>query len=279
VKDRDLWARRTPYEIGIPGRAFAEQTFGAIREEAEARGIDPGDPGAFLLLGEVGRALRELQGEERGGEALQRFGALLYHAFHFHAAGEPLLLLETEASRALVEGTPAAVTVWSGALPSDAGYLQLPRHLFWSAAVGDEPAEPVDGVFWTRVPGEQVSFLVALGVRDDRPGISVMDIPPLRIADAPRWLSEPAREGGEDFRTTLPGGELDRLYSLLTAGEVLKLMARVFGSLEARPEGLGPEERAQAAEDAGAASARVTPSVLPFRRIRASGGSADDDGR
>jgi hypothetical protein len=278
MSDRDRWARRTPYEIGIPGREFAERTFGAIQEEASARGIDPTDPGAFLLLGEVGRALRELQGEERGGEALQRFGSLLYHAFHFQGAGEPLLLLETDAARTLVEASPPRGGAWSGGLPADAGYLQLPRHLFWSGAVADDPAEPIDGFFWTRSSGNNVAFLVTMGLREDRPGFSVMELPPLPVADGARWGLESARVEGGDFTTELPGGELDRLYSLLTAGEVLKLAARTFGYLDAVPEALGAEEQPPRPDAVESSDGRVAPSFLPFRRIRsvASGGEGGE---
>ena len=45
MSERDLWARLTPYEIGIPGRAFADRAFAEIREEAESRGTDLMDPG------------------------------------------------------------------------------------------------------------------------------------------------------------------------------------------------------------------------------------------
>jgi endonuclease III len=218
-------------------------------------------------LGEVGRALRELQGEERGGEALQRFGSLLYHAFHFQGAGEPLLLLETDAARTLVEASPPRGGAWSGGLPADAGYLQLPRHLFWSGAVADDPAEPIDGFFWTRSSGNNVAFLVTMGLREDRPGFSVMELPPLPVADGARWGLESARVEGGDFTTELPGGELDRLYSLLTAGEVLKLAARTFGYLDAVPEALGAEEQPPRPDAVESSDGRVAPSFLPFRRI------------
>ncbi len=270
--DRSTWARLTPYEVGIPGRAFADENFEAIREEAEVRGVDPTDPGAFLMLGQVGRVLGELQGGERGADALQRFGAFLFHAFHFHRAGEPLFLLGTDTVRELAEGEPAAAE-WSGELPSDAGYLQLPRHLVWSHPDPEAPPEDLDGIFWTRSAGETLSLMPALGVRPDRPGISVVPLPPLSLADAGGWLGARAREEGqgEDFETTLPGGELDRLYSVVTVGEVLKLAARVLHRIHTRPELVGSEERAphpdELAGEEGAGAQRVRPSLLPFRRI------------
>ncbi len=277
---RDAWARLTPYEVGVPGREFADRTFGAIREEAEGRGTNLRDPGAFILLGEVGRALREIQGEERGGEAIHRYGAFLFHAFHFHGAGEFLLLAETAATRYLVEGSPVPET-WRGELPREAGYLQLPRHLFWAKPeAGDEaPAEPLDGIFWTKSVGNTLSLLVALGVRGDRPGLSVIELPPVPLADAPRWVSESARDEGEDFETTLPGGELERLYSVATLGEALKLTGRALGYLAITPEALGEEERAPHPREAEEAGAQPLPSLLPFRRLRLVGGGAVESDR
>jgi len=297
VSRRDAWARVTPYELGIPGREFADRVFAAIDEEVESRGVDATDPGAFFQLGEVGRALREIQGEERGGDAIERFAAFLFHAWHFHRAGEVLLLLGTEAARAAVAsevGTVGAAAAdsadfadsapvqWDGTLPADAGYLQLPRHLFWSHPESDGPAEPIDGFFWVRAAGDTLALLVALGVRGDRPGISVVELPPLPLAEATRWVAGGAREGGEDFATTLPGGELDHLYSIVTLGEVLTLAGRVFGTLHRAPENLGPEERSPRPEELegeqggvhGGVPGGVRPSFLSFRRI---GGAEDAD--
>lgn len=272
MSDRDAWARLTPYEVGIPGREYADENFAAIAREAAARGVDASDPGAFLMLGEAGRVLRELQSEEgRGGEMFQRFGAFLFHAYHFHREGERLILLETALARYLVEGSPGA-GAWAGELPQGAGYLQLPRHLFWSRPDEDETPEPMDGVFWARSTGDTLSVLVALGVRRDRPGLSVVALPPVPLADAPAWVREPARAEGEDFRTTLPGGELDRLYSIETLGEALKLTARALAYLHAVPEGLGEEERSPApAEVRGEGQGGPLPSRLPFRRLRLRG--------
>ena len=311
---RDAWARVTPYELGIPGRDFADRVFAAIDEEMESRGVDGTDPGAFFQLGEVGRALREIQGEERGGDAIERFAAFLFHAWHFHRAGEVLLLLGTDAARAAVsvagaalppgagtevhrDGTADAVSVansdaetdpvtvvqWDGTLPADAGYLQLPRHLFWSHPDAEGPAEPIDGFFWVRTAGETLALLVALGVRGDRPGISVVELPPLPLAEATHWVAGGAREDGADFATTLPGGELDDLYSVVTLGEVLTLAGRVFGTLHHAPEILGPEERSPRPEELegergggpgrapgrapGGVHGGARPSFLPFRRI------------
>lgn len=270
MTDRDRWARLTPYEVGIPGREFADRVFANIRREAEARDLDAGDPGAFILLGEVGRAIREIQGEERGGEAIHRYGAFLFHAYHFHRAGEPLLLLEEGAARHIVESAFDRAS-WEGGLPAAAGYLQLPRNLFWSDPGDDGTPEPLDGISWVLASEGTLSLLLALGVREGRPGISVIEVPPLEISEAGRWLTEKARESGEDFDTKLPGGELDRLYSLVTLGEVLKLATRAFAHLAEKPESLGPEERAPRPNEGESDAHAGPPSALPFRRITPGG--------
>jgi len=276
---RDAWARMTPYEVAIPGRAFADENFRRIAEEAEAREVDTTDPGAFILLGEVGRILKEIQGEEEGGEgeggtgggeALHRFGAFLFQAFHFHQAGELLLLAGVETVRGVVEER-VELERWTGELPADAGYLQLPRHLVWSHPDPDGPAEDLDGVFWTRSVGDTLSLMAALGIRPDRPGLSVVPLPPVPLADAPHWPRTRVREDdqGPDFATTLPGGEMDELYSVVAMGELLKLVARIFAYMNAVPESLGALERSPHPDDVTDDVARIVPSLLPFRRIQA----------
>jgi hypothetical protein len=277
VTRRDAWARLTPYEVGIPGREFARTTFEAIREEAEARGVDPSDPGAFLLLGEVGRAIREIQGEERGGDVLHRFGAFLFHAFHFHEAGELVLLAETEVVRRLVE-EEAEEGDWSGALPGDAGYLQLPRHLVWAHPDPEGPAEDLDGILWARSADDTLSLMPAFGIRTDRPGLSIVPLPTVSLADAADWPGARARVEGTDFETTLPGGELDRLYSVVTAGEVLKLVSRAFAFVHAAPECLGATESAPRPDEVRDLPRGTRPSFLPFRRIRAVGEAGEPVG-
>jgi hypothetical protein len=158
-------------------------------------------------------------------------------------------------------------SAWSGALPTDAGYLQLPLHLFWSHSKSEGPAEPLDGIFWARGSGDTLTLMVALGIRGDRPGLSVVELPPLPLGDAARWVEGGMREEGSDFATTLPGGEMDRLYSVVTLGEVLTLVARVFAAMAADPALVGELERAPKANGGGAATEGARPSLLPFRRV------------
>lgn len=285
TRPRDDHLRITPYELAFPDNEFAESRFRAVEQEARTRDAEIQDSGAFLLLAQVGRILQEL-GERASPAALvPTFGPFLFHAFHFHRAGRPTFLVETPTLRYLLEAD-AAPPGWRGEMPAPAGYLQLPRHLMWARPEGqDGPAEAVDGIFWTGSDPGRLDLLVVTGIRGDRPGFSVLPVPPVSMAEAMKWMTRSAREKGDDFATTLPGGELDRLYSLETQGEVVKLAARILshaatGEGVMGPEEAGPGQPATAREEVEpSGSARgpsrsssgnepVPSSRVPFRRIR-----------
>jgi hypothetical protein len=249
--------RSTPFGLGLPGVAWVEERLGAIAEEARARGSDPSDPGAFLLLAQVGASLGDLRADEASSpELFHSFGLFLFHAFHlFQGDTAPGLLLDVAPAMAryLVEADPAPAG-WEGDLPAPAGYLRLPRHLFWTRPGGEEaPAEALDGIAWvrsrTRAGVPHLALLAVTGMVGERSGFSVLPVPPVPLGDARRWLTETARapEEGPDFGSTLPGGELGRLYSVETAGELLKLVARALALAVVDPGTVRPvPERAEA---------------------------------
>jgi len=269
----DAYARLTPYELAFPDRQFVADNAVRIRREAEEEaggGLD--DPGRFLSLVSVSEVLAEIRPREESSEGIHSYGLLLYHAVHFHGAGEPLYLLGNRGARYLVEtsaeGSPPPEP------PAPAGYLQLPRYLFWARPTDEETPEPVDGIFWTAPGDGRISLLVACGLREDRPGISVVSLPPLPLSHGDRWVDARVREEGRDFETTLPGGEVERLYSLEAAGEVLKLVARFFafagtasraGEIQAPPEAPGPEA--------------PRPTALSYRRVDLDGNGAEEEDR
>ena len=280
-------ARLTPYELAVPGRRFVEERFPEVQEEAESREGDATDPVRFVNLAAVGRILQEVRGEDDDPELIQQHGYLIYHAYNFWRQGESLFVLETGAARFLVETEPEAVGS-APALPAEAGYLQVPRNLFWSWPEPDDeeaPAEPLDGIFWTRAADGMLWTLAVMGLRSDRPGISIFPLPPVPADEAAEWLSAQVREGSQDFASTLPGGEMEQLYSVETAGEVLKLLGRAFWYMERFPGAVeGPldppasgGEGTAAAEEAGAASPAQggVSSRLPFRRIGLRRGSGE----
>jgi len=249
--------RPTPFDLGIPGGDFARSRFEAIRTEAAQRGAELREMASFPLLGEVGLTLRELQGEERSGETLWSFSSFLFHALHFEGAGGRVISLSPDGARSLVRPIDATSPSeerpwrsWSGGLPSPAGYLQLPERLFWGeGGPGPEEGseresgagipEPVDGLFWTEGARRDLHLLLVSGIRPDRPGFSILEIPAVPLSDAPLWAEMEGREGGGDFTSTLPGGELAQLHTLRTGAEVVKLFARAMGGVEAGGPGWG----------------------------------------
>lgn len=255
----DAYARRTPYELAFPDPDAFADLVRRLTEEAEARGVDPGDRAAFTMLGTAGAFVRELQGPDAPSEAIHDYLALVYHAFHFGREGRHVHLVDVHASRHLVDGAIADGHVDP---PAVAGYVQLPRHLFWIG--GSDPgsaAEAVDGFFWTLGSAGLMHVLLATGMREDRPGLAVVTLPEVPFDEAERWLDAQVRAEGRDFATELPGGELEGLYSFTAAGEVLKLMARLFAYERAVPAAVA--EHAPEVPREGAPA----PSGLPYRKV------------
>lgn len=253
----DAYARTTPFELAFPDAGEVDRLIAELEEEARGRGADPGDPGSFVTMGSVGSFIQRLQGPEAPPEAIHQYAALVYQAAYFRDAGCPLWILGAHAARYLVEGAPGGVPE----PPASSGYLQLPQHLFWVSAPGEGAApESIDGFFWTVSPGGLLHVLAAVGVRPDRPGFGTVPVPEAPIADAAAWLDFDARPGGDDFRSALPGAELDGLLAVETSGEILKLLARFFAYLHAVP---GAAEQGEAPSGA----ADPPPSELEFRRV------------
>ncbi len=278
-------ARLTPYEIVFGADAIDDRLFPPIAEEAEARDLPLDDPDRFIFLSSVGRLLQSIAGdgegpEESRKEEIRQYGRLLYHAFHLWRAGRPLFLLGTGATRWLLDDV-TTIGDWRLRSPAPSGYVQLPRQLVWAAPAAGMTPEPVDGFFWTLVRRDDgpdaLHALLALGLRPDRPGLSI--VPVTGILDtAAHWAEDDARPGGTDFETTLPGGEQDRLYSLETPAEMLKLVSRVFWLVDTSPESLSAQrtadpDEAGSADDVGFEGRsdpahRMPPSALPYRTIR-----------
>jgi hypothetical protein len=256
----DAYARLTPYELSFPDLGFARLHFGAIREEAEARQVDLRDPTAFVMLASTGQALREIRGPEDDPALIRQYGFLLYHTYHFCEAGEPLYLASAAAVRPLLEQQPDTAG-WQPDLEPSAAYVQLPQHLVWVRAVESVPPESLDGFFWVRTGVDRFGLLFALGMRGDRPGLSVVPVADLPIDEAGDWSRMDMRDGGGDFTTTIPGSEIDGLYELRSTGEALKLAARVLWGLER--DGADEAVAAAPSEDGG-----PRPSNLAYRRLR-----------
>jgi hypothetical protein len=258
MSDRD-----TPYDLVFRrGRLdFEGERFAAVREEAEVRGVPLDDPERFVMLGSVGALMREMvldeaTADEAGEvwqalppEAVAQLGALLYHAFRFHEAGGSVHEIDEATARALA-ATPvdamsprddASATAATARValraPADAGYVQLPRNLFWARPGETGAAEPVDGFFWTR--GRRFDVLLALGVRPRRPGFTAVPVGVEleKAGSTADWADRKARDEGDDFANILPGGELNGLLGITSAAEALRLAALCLRRLDSRDGG------------------------------------------
>ena len=272
----DAYPRITPFELILPSAGYADDRFPAVEEEARERGVEIDDPGSFALLSEVGLVLREIRGEGEDPQLIHQHGALLFHSFHFWKAAGSLFLLDTEVVRHLTGSGPEEGQ-WEPALPSAAGYAQLPQHLVWARGGEGAPPESLDGFFWSAPSDERFSLMVVLGLRRDLPGLTVVPLPTIPLSAAAPWASMQVREEGEDFSSDLPGAELGGLYSLEAGAEALKLAMRVFWYMDSFPSSLsdgvspegGPKQPPEGGpgEMATGAPDRPQPSSLRFRRV------------
>jgi hypothetical protein len=249
----DAYARLTPFEIAFPDRAVLAELQGAVATEAGERGVDPTSLEGFVSLAAVGRFLADLHGEAPRVSLLE-YGVLTFHAVSFLNEGAPLFLLDAAVARRLVDVAPAGRPSPS----KRAGYLQLPQHLFWVNVEG-LPPESVDGAFWTVSSSDRLYVLPVTGLRPDRPGFGTLAVPDAPLGHAEAWVHASMREDGNDYASDLPGADIDRLYAIESAGEILKLMGRFFAHVA---------EHSPKAEHAPAATAGgPRPSALGYQRV------------
>jgi len=274
--ERDV-PRLTPYELVFDQPGFEEDRFPAMRDEARDRGADSRVPDEFLSLGTVGGLLQDLMPDGAGGLEFRSYGLLLFHAFHFWAAGKQLYVLDEALARELA-GEPPVVGSWELVPPHPAGYLQLPRNLFWARIDESAQAEPVDGFFWALIgdedpmhpPYTRLDVLLVLGLRADRPGFATIpSSSELVAAPLGHWADTSAREGGIDFANVLPGGELGGLLGLETEPEVLRLVSLVFWYAAAHPSAVAEAEPPGSVGEP--ALHALPPTTLAFHRIRGVG--------
>jgi hypothetical protein len=261
-------ARLTPYELVFAAPDFPERVFPTLRDDAQLLGLDPLEPDEFQRIPSLAAVLRELVPPEATAEALEQYQSLLFHAFNFWRSGEPVYLVERAVARYLVEAAPTPAG-WELTLPHSSLYIQLPSNLFWGSITPESTPEPVDGLFVTSAlatdglgkPFRRLDLLVVLGIRRDRAGFSII---PFSTETGPgiaaAWAEAAGREGGTDFENILPGGEIQGLYSILTAVEVLKLLGRVLWYLDVNPDEVAVETAPERRDE-------DRPASPPFPRI------------
>ena len=258
----DGYARFTPYEMLLPDAEFAERHFPGIGDEARERGIDTGNPAAFVMLGAVQGALAELREEDSGPGTEHDHGGVLFFAYHMWRTDGRVVLARRKTVRGLLAGGAGVrgESLWVEDLKGRAGYLQLPQHMVWIEEAEGGPPESMDGFFWVGDRTGVLHLALIAGMRSDRPGYGVVPVPPQPLDTLPGWAVGPAREEGGDFETSLPGAELDGLLGIRTPAEAFKLAALLFARMAGgEPESCPPR--------GSASPGRPRPSALPFATL------------
>ncbi len=219
--------RSHPYNLIF--NVAMEAKLAAISGEAVERDVDIMDADRLGMLLSTGELLRELLPEDAPGEAIQQIARLVFHCFHFHAAGQQTFEIGEEVLRELLSTGFVAGPVHI-APPAIAGYVMLPRNRVWSRITEDAHAEALDGFFFV---GDQILYV--LGLMQGRPGFSIMEVSAARAYEETTSVADlKARDEGDDFSNVLPGGELQGHFAITNTAEALKLAARCFWQLSPR---------------------------------------------
>jgi hypothetical protein len=199
-----------PYPWAALVEVLGDARFEEIRGELAAAGIDPFERDAFVLVGAVGRLLRELVPDEAPAEAVTAYLDLL-HFLYLHWAGGRRVRT-TSRERLSARLTAAAPPP---ALEPGTCYLQLPERLVWAAPSDGAAHEPLDGMFVVTTPA-RVQVLAVLGFRREREGFTTIE------ATAPLPPREPpARDDGSaPFSSVLPAGDRMGFHSLTSTTEL-----------------------------------------------------------
>ena len=237
-----MTARITPYELIL--ESLEVDAFPAIRAEAEQRGKDPRRRDQFLLLGFVGASLKDIMPDDAPTDAIDEYGELLYQGFQFWSFGHRLYSIGEDVVK-LLTADEYEMDDWILAAPP-ACYLQFPYQRLWARVAVDAPFEPVDGCFvvvdeTAPAPdaGAHLRAQLVLGVRTDRPGVSLMsyrtDLDPNTVSKLART---PWREGTVPFANAIPGGERKGYLTIATTSELEALVLRALNYLDTHPRSL-----------------------------------------
>lgn len=219
--------RTHPYDLVF--NAELESRLEEITAEAAERDVDTANPDLLGMLVSAGNLLRELVPDDAPAAAIQQVARLIFHGYHYRAAGQQNFDIEEPVLRELLS-TGFITRVGHVHPPAAAGYVRLPRNRVWSRITEDTHAEALDGFFFT---GEWVLFV--LGLMPGRPGFSIMEVDAARAEDEVTSVADlKARAEGEDFANVLPGGELQGHFAITNTAEAVKLAVRCFWQLTAR---------------------------------------------
>lgn len=219
--------RTHPYELVF--NSELEAKFDEIAAEAGQRDVDVQNPDMLGMLMSAGNLLRELLPDDASPPAIQQVARLIYHCYHYRAAGKQNFEIDEPVLRELL-GTGFVAGPGHVPAPAPAGYVMLPRNRVWSRITEDAHAEALDGFFFA---GDWVLYV--LGLMPGRPGFSIMEVTTRsEDAEVTSVAELQAREAGDDFANVLPGGELQGHFAITNTAEAMKLAARCFWQLSPR---------------------------------------------
>ena len=214
-----------------------------------------------MLAGHVGVVLDEMLADQADADASVQAAELLWQVWRCWEAGVRLYVLsEDAAARLTVPAYDAGA--WRFAAPP-ACYVQLPYQRAWGRVAETAAYEPVDGWFVAaRDVGDgahEVSILAMLGLRRDRPGVSLV---PHRVVlsdvEVRERIAHPWREGAAPFTNAIPGGELMGYRTLATSSELESLVLRTLHALDT-----GSQALVRAEGGAGESESRLAHVLLP----------------
>lgn len=210
--------RPTPFSLVFDN--IAPEQFPAIRQQLVARGVDPRDRDAFLMVPEVAALIRMLRPADGVGEGMDQLVAFTHHAWLYWLDEQPLVDLDEAGLEALLAPQQAG----AGARPArSAWYVRVPERRVWARVLEDQAHEPLDGCFVHTGPAEHLRVLGVFGLHPDRGGFSAVE------TEGPRPGELQRDDRSAPFSTTLPGGAAAGLYSLVGAEELLALGWRSAG--------------------------------------------------
>jgi hypothetical protein len=204
--------RPTPFSLVFD--SIAPEQFPAIRVQLAARGLDPRDRDAFLMVPEVAALIRLLRPTDGVGEGMDQLVAFAHHAYLFWLADQPLSDLDSAALEQLLSAEPPSTDQRP---VRSAWYIRLPERRVWARVLEHEAHEPLDGCFVHAAQDERLRVLGVFGLHQERDGFSAVE------TEGPRPGALRRDDSSAPFSTTLPGGASAGLYSLVGAEELLAL--------------------------------------------------------
>jgi hypothetical protein len=219
--------RTHPYDLVFSSEL--EARLDEVTAEAADRDVDTLNADRMGMLVSSGDLLRELLPEDAATEAIPQIARLIFHCYHFRAAGKQTFEISDAVMRELL-ATGFVAGPGRADPPVPAGYVMLPRNRVWSRITEAAHAEALDGFFFV-----EDDILFVLGLMQGRPGFSIMEVSAADAREETTSVADlKAREEGDDFANVLPGGDLQGHFAITNTAEALKLAARCFWQLSPR---------------------------------------------